>query len=580
MDTHTPTPTTTSPATAETGYGLVAVAELVANGDDARTFIDKAADDALADSMRTLGCLVPLLVSREADGSYKILEGHRRYRAGKKLGLAMLPCRIFDPQSSNEIGLAANLMRQGLTLMDSSDAIAKLVRAGKNQGEIKLALGLTEKELRQAVKIGALAEGLKTQVRTGRLDSQVALALTAFPTNQQEKVLKAAGGAKNARAWDVRRLLQKDGVPVEYAIFAHDAYKGEIVEDLFATHDNAGHDAEANVSGRRFMDRAQFKALQTAALEKLMAERRDAGELVYLHKAMRNSDLRVNKHSDKRVKPATIFFFDDSSLEVTMTPDAQLSDWQNRVLNVETGELLANSQDARAKATKAKETAKAKALPPEEKAPFTKTSADWLKRDMTIAIAREVAKDAHIALAIAVSALLGDSDITTIGGDESLAFTTMGNIVSDKAYPAYKTKYGPILDKIDKTLLAADERMTLKKLIDMKPGPLATLFAALVAHTLQCDRYGNDLDADLKTLGRYFNLNVGDELVFSNLFTAGITKAGCLAWAKLLKMETAPLAALNRQQILSAIVTKSGSLEAAARKALPPLTGRAPSDAS
>ena len=52
---------------------------------------DKAVD-AVAESIRQYGFLVPLVISKE----YEIIAGHTRYKAARKLGLAKVPCVIAD----------------------------------------------------------------------------------------------------------------------------------------------------------------------------------------------------------------------------------------------------------------------------------------------------------------------------------------------------------------------------------------------------------------------------------------------------------------------------------------------------
>ena len=59
---------------------------------------DKAVD-AVAESIRQYGFLVPLVISKE----YEIIAGHTRYKAARKLGLAKIPCVIADDLSEEQI---------------------------------------------------------------------------------------------------------------------------------------------------------------------------------------------------------------------------------------------------------------------------------------------------------------------------------------------------------------------------------------------------------------------------------------------------------------------------------------------
>ena len=59
---------------------------------------DKAVD-AVAESIRQYGFLVPLVISKE----YEIIAGHTRYKAARKLGLAKVPCVIADELTEEQI---------------------------------------------------------------------------------------------------------------------------------------------------------------------------------------------------------------------------------------------------------------------------------------------------------------------------------------------------------------------------------------------------------------------------------------------------------------------------------------------
>ena len=55
--------------------------------------------DAVAESIRQYGFLVPLVVSAD----HEIITGHTRFKAAKKLGLASVPCVIADELTEEQI---------------------------------------------------------------------------------------------------------------------------------------------------------------------------------------------------------------------------------------------------------------------------------------------------------------------------------------------------------------------------------------------------------------------------------------------------------------------------------------------
>ena len=55
--------------------------------------------DAVAESIRQYGFLVPLVISAD----HEIITGHTRFKAAKKLGLASVPCVIADELTAEQI---------------------------------------------------------------------------------------------------------------------------------------------------------------------------------------------------------------------------------------------------------------------------------------------------------------------------------------------------------------------------------------------------------------------------------------------------------------------------------------------
>lgn len=559
------------------------------NGDDARRVTDKEQDRALMASIAaTGGVLVPLLCTVPQDQDdvsalrpATIRGGHRRYRAAQALGLAMVPIIVFQASTEADVyGLIENEQRQQLELVDKCAAIQTLVAKGHDLAQIKAMLSIgSDKELQKILKIGHLHADIQKQVRAHTIELDTALALTAWPPEEQLKVLKAAGG-KNADDYRIRQLLG-EGVPVEYALFAHDAYKGLITEDLFS---NRNDTVRGQVSGRRFADKAQFMNLQNEALRHLMNEDRNAGKLVYLFDRMafkNGHEWQVNKHEAKsKVPPATIYELNSDTGYVQRTENAQLRTWSGAVLNPETGEIIA-SKTAKAE-LKAKE--KAKDLPPEDRAPFTKTGADGLKRQLAVAMAGQVAKSPHVAMAIATVALLdghydvpeGREPVSTIRSGNSWPIGTMQN--ADKKSPEGKA-FLPVLEALtEQTKPIA--KLTFDKVLALTPAQLQRLFAAAVALTMEIDHYGNAPGPEWDALMRFVEMNPGEAILYDDHFRGAISKAGCIQWMKLLGMigKGSDHEKMNRTQLLNAIEKRFGSLEKAGRTALPPLTGVAQID--
>src|SRR5690349_11534996 len=58
---------------------------------------------SLLESMRRFGLLSPLLVMEMGDGTYQILDGHRRYAAARELGWRTIGCLIYPKMSNTDV---------------------------------------------------------------------------------------------------------------------------------------------------------------------------------------------------------------------------------------------------------------------------------------------------------------------------------------------------------------------------------------------------------------------------------------------------------------------------------------------
>ncbi|MDL2343010.1 ParB/RepB/Spo0J family partition protein [Deinococcus sp. MIMF12] len=99
-------------------------------GGQPRRFFAEAELQQLTHSVREQGVLQPLLVRPAPSGQgYEIAAGERRYRAALAAGLTEVPVLVqplSDPQML-EVGLVENLQREGLSAIDETEALLRLV---------------------------------------------------------------------------------------------------------------------------------------------------------------------------------------------------------------------------------------------------------------------------------------------------------------------------------------------------------------------------------------------------------------------------------------------------------------------
>ena len=132
----------------------------------ARATLDEAGLDELAESIRRVGVINPLVVM-EVDGGYEVVAGHRRLLAGRRAGLVALPCLVRSSRDANPTALKLheNLYRQELTPVEEAaffaellpgcdndtDKLCQLVKQSRNYVEGRLLLLSGDPEVLAAV---------------------------------------------------------------------------------------------------------------------------------------------------------------------------------------------------------------------------------------------------------------------------------------------------------------------------------------------------------------------------------------------------------------------------------------------
>lgn len=154
--------------------------------------------DELADSIRVIGILQPLLVEPAPDGAgYVVLAGNRRLAAARAAGLWEAPCVIRDAGddgSHTAIRLIENGHRKGLTPMQQARAFAELRdRDGLTQTEVARRTGFSLSHVSLRLMLLQLDAGTQARIEAGELSAENAVAAireargTAGSKKQQKK---------------------------------------------------------------------------------------------------------------------------------------------------------------------------------------------------------------------------------------------------------------------------------------------------------------------------------------------------------------------------------------------------------
>ena len=171
----------------------------------------------LAESIRSKGVLLPLIVRRAQEG-YVIVAGERRWRAAQKAGLRELPVLVKEVTGKEafELALIENIQREDLNPVEEAEAYRRLVEEhGLTQEELAQRVGKERSTVANALRLLRLPEAIKQSIVAGSLSMGHARALLALPEEGDlkkaaEKVIAEGLSVRAAEAL-VQRLKSKRG---------------------------------------------------------------------------------------------------------------------------------------------------------------------------------------------------------------------------------------------------------------------------------------------------------------------------------------------------------------------------------
>ena len=94
-----------------------------------RLEFSKSGLDELADSIKQVGLLEPIIVRPKDDGTYEVVVGERRYRAAHQAGLVTIPVSIHDytDEEVMELNLVENIQREDLNAVEKGRVCRELL---------------------------------------------------------------------------------------------------------------------------------------------------------------------------------------------------------------------------------------------------------------------------------------------------------------------------------------------------------------------------------------------------------------------------------------------------------------------
>jgi ParB/RepB/Spo0J family partition protein len=204
---------------------------------------DREAHRHLVALIRAHGLLQPLVVrpSEDKPKHFLVIAGNRRLAALREIhrtnGDPKIPCmlRKVDADTADALSLGENFGREPMHPLDEAEAFAKLAsQDGKGAAAIASEFGVTDRYVRQRMKLATLAAPIKAAYREGAIDTATAETFSAVPEDRQLEVWKEVGGHPR-HAEHVRNVIAHDWIDAELALFDRSSLPDSAVsQDLFA----------------------------------------------------------------------------------------------------------------------------------------------------------------------------------------------------------------------------------------------------------------------------------------------------------------------------------------------------------
>ena len=187
----------------------IPLASLDANPYQSRTALDETSLQELADSIRSLGLLEPIVV-RPNNGRYQVIAGERRVKACYLAGLVKVPAVVRDvtDEQAAEMTVIENLQREDINPVDEARAFRRLADEFRlTAQQIGERTGKSPSAVNNSMRLLKLPERVQDGIQRGTLSSGHAKALLALADYPPEIMLEHADKATALSVRNTEKLV-------------------------------------------------------------------------------------------------------------------------------------------------------------------------------------------------------------------------------------------------------------------------------------------------------------------------------------------------------------------------------------
>jgi ParB family transcriptional regulator, chromosome partitioning protein len=203
----------------------------------------------LAASISSMGLLQSLVVKKEPKGKFAVIAGRRRLSALSMLASSgqisedtAIPCRLSTRKDADpaEIGLAENVIREGMHPADEFEAFRRLIENGKSVADVAARFGVSEAVVSRRLALARVSPKLLHKYRAGEMNLDLLQAFTVTDDHTTQEELWDSLSPWDRTPSTVRRLLSKNDIPAHHKLVRfvglseYEQAGGSVRRDLFA----------------------------------------------------------------------------------------------------------------------------------------------------------------------------------------------------------------------------------------------------------------------------------------------------------------------------------------------------------
>jgi len=192
------------------GLQEIPTASIRPNPQQPREHFDEESMAALAESIREVGVLQPVLVRAGGDG-FELIAGERRWRAARRIGLQTIPAivRTADDASMLQQAIIENVQREELNPLEEAAAYQQLIEDfSLTHDDVAVRVGRGRATITNTLRLLQLPPSIQRHLKEGSLRMGHARALLGTPDRAFQEQLAKRAVAEEMSVRDVEEAIR------------------------------------------------------------------------------------------------------------------------------------------------------------------------------------------------------------------------------------------------------------------------------------------------------------------------------------------------------------------------------------